>query len=87
MLKILVVVLMVGVTETGGRDLYVFTDPVFETVEECKEWAMTNPGPIIMETAEHYGRRPIENVFCVPEESLKEQLQNGQPKAIKGLQI
>tara|TARA_B100000902_G_scaffold168087_1_gene162830 strand:- start:116 stop:379 length:264 start_codon:yes stop_codon:yes gene_type:complete len=87
MLKILVVVLMVGATESGGRDLYVFTEPTFTNVDDCKTWAMVNPEAIIMETAEHYGNRLIENVFCVPEQSLQEQLQNGQPKAIKGLQI
>ena len=71
MLKILVVVLMAGVMENGGRDLYVFTTPTFENIESCNQWASTNPEQVIWTVAQSYGQRPIEMVYCVDEEQVK----------------
>ena len=71
MLKILVVVLMAGVMENGARDLYVFTEPTFNSIEACTEWAQHNPEQVIWTVAREYGQRPIEMVYCVEEEKVK----------------
>mgnify|MGYP001251675547 FL=1 len=80
MLKILAVVLMLGATPDGGKDLYIFTDPEFSTMQECQSWVQGNPNLIYWQVAQHYGQRPIENIFCVNEKRLPGLLDPNQPK-------
>ena len=81
MLKVLVVVLMAGIMENGGRDLYVFTKPTFTTIESCKEWAQQNPDQVIWTIAQEYGQRPIEMVYCVDEEQVKKTVPGYDPES------
>ena len=71
MLKVLVVVLMAGIMENGGRDLYVFTKPTFNSIQAWTEWAQQNPEQVVWTVAQSYGQRPIDMVYCVDEEQVK----------------
>ena len=71
MLKVLVVVLMAGIMENGGRDLYVFTKPTFNSIQACTEWAQQNPEQVVWTVAQSYGQRSIDMVYCVDEEQVK----------------
>ena len=75
MLKILAVVLMFGATPDGARDLYIFTDPEFSTMQECQSWVQSNPNMIFWSVAQQYGQRPVENIFCVNEKRLPDLLE------------
>lgn len=48
MLKTLLVVLMMGAGPSGERDLFIFTEPEFESIEKCQAWAQENPESIIV---------------------------------------
>ena len=76
MLKILVVVLMTGMTPTGSQDLYVFTDPKFHTIAECQAWSQGNVPAITYSVRREYGTRPIEEIYCMREELLKKFLED-----------
>jgi|TARA_B100001094_G_scaffold54972_1_gene50550 hypothetical protein len=76
MLKILVVVLMTGMTPTGSQDLYVFTDPKFDTIAECQAWSQGNVPAITYSVRREYGTRPIEEIYCMREELLKKFLED-----------
>ena len=78
MLKILVVVLMTGMTPTGSQDLYIFTDPKFETIAECQTWSQGNVPAIVWNVQKEYGKRPIKQIYCMREEMLKDFLINPQ---------
>ena len=77
MLKILVVVLMTGMTPTGSQDLYIFTDPKFETIAECQTWSQGNVPAIVWNVQKEYGNRPPEQIMRVPEETVKLFMQEG----------
>ena len=42
MLKIIIVAVMVGIGQGGERNLFVFTEPSFNTVEECVSYVQNN---------------------------------------------
>tara|TARA_B100000035_G_scaffold35136_1_gene26585 strand:- start:2866 stop:3123 length:258 start_codon:yes stop_codon:yes gene_type:complete len=85
MLKILVVVLMAGMTPTGSQDLYIFTDPKFETIQECQKWSQGNVPAIIFNVQREYGNRPIKEIYCMREEMLEKYLVNPDPPNTKSI--
>tara|TARA_B100001287_G_scaffold144440_1_gene121477 strand:- start:2653 stop:2910 length:258 start_codon:yes stop_codon:yes gene_type:complete len=76
MLKILVVVLMTGMTPTGHQDLYIFTDPKFDTIQECQQWTQGNVPAIVFNVQREYGNRKISQIYCMREEMLEKFLVN-----------
>jgi hypothetical protein len=65
MLKILIVAVMVGIGQGGERNLFVFTEPTFETTEECISYVQQNTNKIMLRVAQSYGFRPVETILCV----------------------
>ncbi len=78
MLKTLLVALMLGAGPNGERDLYIFTEPEFNSIEACQVWANENPETIIYNVTKNYGDRPIEMVYCIPERSMPKYLPKGE---------
>lgn len=78
MLKTLLVVLMMGAGPSGERDLFIFTEPEFQSIEKCQAWAQENPESIIVNVQKNYGTRPIEMVYCVPERSMPKYMPRGE---------
>ena len=65
MLKILIVAVMVGIGQGGERNLFVFTEPTFETPEECISNVQQNTNEVMLRVAQSYGFRPVETILCV----------------------
>ena len=66
---------MATMYNNGDVELYMFTDPTFETVEECLAYARTNPGPIMGKLFREFNGAPLQNLLCVTEEQLRKALE------------
>lgn len=66
---------MATMYNNGDIDIYMFTDPTFNSVEECLVYAQNNPGPIIGKLSQEFNGAPLKNLLCVSEDKLKESLE------------
>tara|TARA_A100001035_G_scaffold262179_1_gene241762 strand:- start:322 stop:582 length:261 start_codon:yes stop_codon:yes gene_type:complete len=76
-MKWLVVVVFAGLSPEGDKDLYVFTNPTFETEVQCQA-DITDPAvvPILVnKVIQDNGYRKIEKVVCMLDNDLKELFQ------------
>ena len=74
MMEWFIVVVFLGVTPDGGKDLYVFTDPTFAQKEECLGTVSDPQGipPLINKLYQDYGEfKGIERVLCVPKQAVE----------------
>jgi hypothetical protein len=75
---IIVVVFAMTLQDTdGGRDMYVFTEPTYESKDMCEADItdpMVYPGLIEKLISEYKQVKKIEAVVCVTEEELKQAL-------------
>ena len=73
------VAIMLGVHSDGTQDVFVFQQPKehghFHSSVECRDYVRDNPIPIIKAQANQYGSRPIQKVLCVPEENVRQFIQ------------
>ena len=73
------VAIMLGVHSDGTQDVFVFQQPKehghFHSSVECRDYVRDNPIPIIKALANQYGSRPIQKVLCVPEENVRQFIQ------------
>jgi len=75
-MKWILVVIMMNLTPMqDGKDLYVLTQPVFSTVEECIYYAQVNKLYIMGLVKENYPEQDIEQAVCVKSDVLKEILE------------
>jgi len=67
--------LIVGLIGPNGDtgESFVYTDPTFDSVEECIEYAQDNALGIHMEMMANYGTQ-VGDMFCGSEEMLKESM-------------
>ena len=73
-MKWLVIVIFAGISADGNKDLYVFTQPTFETEIQCQA-DITDPAiiPILVNKVIKYnGFRQIEGVVCMEENNFIE---------------
>ena len=81
-MKWLVVVVFAGLTPQGDKDLYVFTNPTFETQVQCQS-DITDPAvvPILVnKVIQDNGYRKIERVMCMLDNDLIDILETYQEK-------
>jgi hypothetical protein len=65
----IIVVLLAGFNgTTGQKELMVFPTPVFDNVDTCKDFVSKAKESLIYRTWQHYGPKPVENIFCAPED-------------------
>ena len=65
----IIVVLLAGFNPvTNQKELMVFPQPVFDNVDACFEFVQKNRDALFFRTWQHYGVKPIEQVFCAPED-------------------
>jgi|TARA_E500000178_G_C17027825_1_gene758947 hypothetical protein len=83
MLKILMVAVMVGIGQYGQRDLFVFTNPSFDTTEECVSYVQQNTNALVLEVAQSYGYRPVESILCINSDKIPADLLSDSPNEIK----
>ena len=81
------VAIMLGVHSDGTQDVFVFEQPKehghFHSSVECRDYVRDNPLPIIKALANQYGSRPIQKVLCVPEENVRQFIEERDIDALK----
>ena len=73
-MKWLVIVVFAGISQDVSRDLYVFTQPTFETEIQCQA-DITDPAVVpilVQQVIKDNGYRPIEKVICMEENDFIE---------------
>lgn len=81
-MKWLVVVVFAGLSPQGDKDLYVFTNPTFETQVQCQA-DITDPAvvPILVnKVIQDNGYRKIERVMCMLDNDLIDIMKSYQEK-------
>ena len=87
-MKWLVVVIFAGITPEGDKDLYVFTNPTFDTQLQCQA-DITDPAvvPILVnKVIQDNGYRKIERVMCMLDNDLIDIMKTYQEKK-KGVEL
>jgi len=81
-MKWLVIVIFAGISPSGGKDLYVFTNPTFDTQTQCQaDISDPNVVPILVKKViQDNGPKKIEKVVCMLDKDFKELLEGLQKK-------
>ncbi len=77
-MKWLVIVVFAGFSAQGEKDMYVFTNPTFDTQVQCQA-DITDPQVIpvlVNKVIQDNGYRKIERVLCMKDTDLKELIQS-----------
>ena len=74
-MKWFILVLMMGTFSDGSKDTFLFFEPEFDTVEQCQEYVYRQAPEIERQMMIEYQGKPIDTVYCVRENKLKEILQ------------
>ena len=75
MTKIIILAIMVT-SSPLEKDSYVFTEPYFDSVGECKMYTSINIQPIMKHLFEHFDGKKVKNLYCIPEKQLNQFLEN-----------
>tara|TARA_B100000575_G_C22581476_1_gene366492 strand:- start:56 stop:319 length:264 start_codon:yes stop_codon:yes gene_type:complete len=87
-MKWLVIVIFAGLSPQGDKDLYVFTNPTFDTQLQCQA-DITDPAvvPILVKKViQDNGYRKIEKVVCLLDTDLIDIMETYQQKK-KGVEL
>ena len=87
-MKWLVIVIFAGLSPQGDKDLYVFTNPTFDTQLQCQA-DITDPAvvPILVnKVIQDNGYRKIERVMCMLDNDLIDIMKTYQEKK-KGVEL
>ena len=77
-MKWLVIVIFAGLTPSGGKDLYVFTNPTFDSQTQCiADISDPDVVPILVKKViQDNGPKPIEKVVCMLDTEFKKLLES-----------
>ena len=87
-MKWLVIVIFAGLSPQGDKDLYVFTNPTFDTQLQCQA-DITDPAVVPMlvkKVIQDNGYRKIEKVVCLLDTDLIDIMKTYQQKK-KGVEL
>ena len=65
---------------------YVFTQPTFNSVEECKSYAVANSNTLLLKLYEEFGQEYRPHMVSCVDDNVVEQIKNKQPKLRKELE-
>lgn len=71
-MKWFIYIIMVGMYEDGTQDTYLYTEPTLPSLEACQEYVYVNSNALRMDMMIEFEGKPIERVFCIEEQKLKE---------------
>lgn len=71
-MKWFIYVIMVGMYADGTQDTYLYTEPTLPTLQACQEYVYVNSNALRMDMMIEFEGKPIERVFCIEEQKLKE---------------
>lgn len=74
-MKWFIFVIMLGTYNDGTNDTYLYVQPTFETLEQCQQYVYENSTIIRQNMWNEYDGKPIDRVFCIEENKLKQFLQ------------
>lgn len=55
----------------GGKDLYIWYNPTFNSNTECTEWVKGNNNTIYLNLMEKFPNDRLDKLFCIQEDKLK----------------
>ena len=71
-MKWFIYIIMVGMYADGTQDTYLYTEPTLPSLEACQEYVYVNSNALRMDMMIEFEGKPIERVFCIEEQKLKE---------------
>lgn len=71
MMKWFIVVLMLGTYSDGGKDTYLYTNPNFDTVDQCKDYVYFSADEIRRHMMIEFMGNQIDMIYCVREDKLQ----------------
>lgn len=74
-MKWFIIVLMLGTYSDGSKDTFLYFQPEFESVEDCKEYVYDYASEIRKQMMIEFQGKSIEMVYCVREDRIKDVLQ------------
>ena len=79
-MKWFMVIIIMGVYNDGGQDIYLYQKPTFNTVNECTSYVKEYATDIFQHMQQEFSMKEIERVLCVREDKLDKLLQPGGPE-------
>lgn len=64
-------VVMAGMFADGTQDTYLYTNPTFETLDECQAEVAIHSDDIIKDMLIQFNGKRIKKVYCIEEDKLK----------------
>ncbi|MAS63612.1 MAG: hypothetical protein CL815_00095 [Coraliomargarita sp.] len=74
-----IVAIMAMVHTNGDKDLFVFTDPYFETSQECISYVQENQNAVMLRLAREFPNNNLDKIMCVPEENVEKIMESTRP--------
>ena len=74
-MKWFILVVMMGTFSDGSRDTFLFFEPEFEDVEQCREYVYQSASEIKKKMMIEFMGKPIERVLCIREDKIEKVLQ------------
>lgn len=64
---------IMSITYNGGKeiDTFIWSNPTFESVQECIEYVKNNNTPIYMTLKRQFPNDQLDKLFCISENDLK----------------
>jgi|TARA_A100001388_G_scaffold270495_1_gene248067 hypothetical protein len=78
-MKFYIVALMAMLQADGGKDIFVFTKPLFENANECVSYVQENQQALMYKLISEFPNDKLDRILCVPEENVEKILQNTKP--------
>lgn len=72
------VAIMMTVYDGGKKDVFIWHNPSFESSQSCLEFVEKNPQGIFQHLIKTFPDDKLEKLFCVPEDKLRNFLQEYQ---------
>ena len=79
-MKWFIVALMATIQPDMSRDVFVFYKPTFDDVKECVAHVQKYPQPLMWKLAQEFPNDKLDRILCVPEENVREIIQQSIPK-------
>ena len=69
------VAIMATIQVPLSQDIYVFTDPTFESSKQCLAYVRDNPKILTLKLMSEFPGDKLDQLLCVPEENVKKILE------------
>ena len=77
-MKVFLVAIMALIYNGDEKDIYIWSNPYFQSMQECKVWVKENNFDIYNHLRKEFPGDQLERLLCVEEDKLREFLQQSQ---------